>query len=80
MTPADTLCCSSRPAWNQARRYALGLARMLHSKYTSSPSLMSLGLRLAPMRSVTTGGEQVNGERRRDLKAESLIDEMPQGV
>jgi hypothetical protein len=41
---------------NHVILYFLGLARMLHSKYTSSFSLMVSGLSLLPNWSVTCGG------------------------
>ncbi|KDR13667.1 hypothetical protein L798_12477 [Zootermopsis nevadensis] len=42
--------------WNHVILYSLGLARMLHSKYTSSFSLMVSGLSSLPNCSVTSGG------------------------
>ena len=43
-------------SWNQVILCCLGLALMLHSKYTSSPSLMSSGLSVLPRWSTTCGG------------------------
>jgi len=40
---------------NQASLYAFGFARTVHSKYTSSPSLMSSGFSVSPILKLTTG-------------------------
>ncbi|KOC62014.1 hypothetical protein WH47_01806, partial [Habropoda laboriosa] len=40
---------------NQASLYAFGLALTEHSKYTSSPSLISSGFKVSPIFRVTTG-------------------------
>ncbi|MPC81392.1 hypothetical protein E2C01_076006 [Portunus trituberculatus] len=41
--------------WSHCTRLSGGLALMWHSKYTSSPSLMFLGLRAGARRACTSG-------------------------
>lgn len=42
-------------SWNQAILYGLGFDLTTHSKYTPSPSLISFGLSVGPILSVTIG-------------------------
>lgn len=54
-------CSNLLTSWYQVILCSLGLALILHSKYTSSPSLISSGLRVVPSFSCTWGGSEKDG-------------------
>ncbi|KYN36890.1 hypothetical protein ALC56_08681 [Trachymyrmex septentrionalis] len=51
----DTRVFTILTSLNQASLYTFGFARTIHSKYTSSPSLMSSGFSVSPILKLTTG-------------------------
>lgn len=56
ITPAEALLKKARPSNSHVSSPMGGLARMVHSMYTSLPSLMVEYLMLAPKWRVTSGG------------------------
>lgn len=52
-------------SWNQVSLYNLGFALTLHSKYTSEPSLMSLGFKVEPIFRLAIGATAIRIKKNR---------------